>query len=64
MRANELKIDVTASIKVDGETADKCLRLLEWYANDHNELMLMGDKDNDGRYHFYFKRKDENYDEA
>lgn len=56
MRPTELTIDVKASIKVDGETADRCLRILEWYANDHNELMLVGDRDNDGFYHFYFRR--------
>lgn len=55
MGPRELTIDVKASIKVDGETADRCLRMLEWYANDHNELVLTGDRDNDGRYHFYFR---------
>ena len=55
MGPRELTIDVKVSIKVDGETSDRCLRMLEWYANDHNELVLTGDRDNDGRYHFYFR---------
>lgn len=58
MKADELVVEVKAAIKVDGETADRCLRMVEWYANDHNELMLMGDRDNDGSFHFYFKRMD------
>ena len=52
----DLTIDVKAKLTVDRETAEGCLRMLEWYANDHNELVLMGDRDNDGKIHFYFER--------
>lgn len=55
-KVTDLTIDVTAKITVDRQTAERCLRILEWYANDNNELMLMGDRDNDGRIHLYFKR--------
>lgn len=55
-KATDLTIEVTAKLTVDRETAEGCLRMLEWYANDHNELMLMGDRDSEGKIHFYFKR--------
>ena len=57
-KVTDLTIDVTAKITVDRQTAERCLRILEWYANDNNELMLMGDRDNEGRIHFYFRRAD------
>ena len=55
-KVTDLTIDVTAKMTVDRQTAERCLRILEWYANDNNELMLMGDRDNEGKVHFYFKR--------
>jgi hypothetical protein len=57
-KVTDLTIDVTAKITVDRQTAERCLRILEWYANDNNELMLMGDRDNEGKVHFYFRRAD------
>lgn len=57
-KVTDLTIDVTAKMTVDRQTAERCLRMLEWYANDNNELMLMGDSDNEGKIHFYFKRAD------
>lgn len=57
-KVTDLTIDVTAKITVDRQTAERCLRIIEWYANDNNELMLMGDRDNDGKTHFYFRRAD------
>lgn len=57
-KVTDLTIDVTAKMTVDRETADRCLRMLEWYANDNNELALMGDRDNEGKIHLYFKRVD------
>ena len=55
-KVTDLTIEVTAKMTVDRETAERCLRMLEWYANDNNELMLMGNRDNEGKIHFYFKR--------
>lgn len=57
-KVTDLTIDVTAKITVDRQTAERCLRILEWYANENNELMLMGERDNEGKIHFYFKRAD------
>lgn len=55
-KATDLTIEVTAKTTIDRESAERCLKMVEWYCNDNNELMLMGDRDNDGRIHFYFKR--------
>lgn len=54
-KVTELTIDVKANMTVDRETAERCLKILEWYCND-NEVFLIADRDSDGVAHFKFER--------
>ena len=39
----DLTVTVNAVLKVDEETAERCLRLLEWYINDNPGRMIQGE---------------------
>lgn len=41
---------------VDRETAERCLKILEWYCND-NGVFPIADRDSDGVAHFKFERR-------
>lgn len=57
-KINELPIDITARLTVSDEMADRCLALLEWWQNDHNEQRLMATTNADGSIHLYREMKD------
>lgn len=58
MKPGKLEITVDASVSVSQESAARCLRILEWFVNDHNELRVMGETDSSGCQHFWFERRD------
>lgn len=58
MRASELKVEVSASLTVSDEMADRCLALLEWWQNDHCEQRLMAMTNADGSIHLYREKKE------
>lgn len=45
---NELTIDVGVNISVSKKTADKCLRILEFYLNDNKDKRLVAETAEDG----------------
>lgn len=51
-KKTELMIEVTA--KIDRESAERCLKMVEWYCNDNN-LVPYADRDPDGTLHFRFE---------
>jgi len=53
-KATEIKVEITAKIGVDKESAERCLEVLEWYCNDNNVFPL-ADRDPDGTLHFRFE---------
>lgn len=42
MKLQELNIDVTASLTVSEQTAERCLRILEMYLQDNPEKYIVG----------------------
>lgn len=56
-KATELTIEVKANMTVDGETAERCLKILEWYCNDNN-VFPVAYRDPDGIAHLKFERRD------
>lgn len=58
MGKNELTVEVSANLTVSDEMADRCLALLEWWQNDHNEQRLMETTNADGSIHLYREKKE------
>jgi hypothetical protein len=59
MKLDEITVDVAAKLIVSDETADRCLALLEWWQNDHNEQRLMATTNADGSIHLYRELKND-----
>ena len=59
MRAEELTIGVEAKVDVSRSTAEGCLKLVEIYMNDHRELCIRCDRNEDGTDSLSIVRKDE-----
>ena len=57
MTDDGLKIEVSVGLMVSDEMADRCLALLEWWQNDHNEQRLMATTNADGSLHLYRELK-------
>lgn len=53
-KATDLTIEVTAKTTIDRESAERCLKIVEWYCND-NDLVPYADRDSDGTLHFRFE---------
>lgn len=51
-KATDLTIEVAA--KIDRESAERCLKMVEWYCNDNN-LVPYANSDPDGTLHFRFE---------
>jgi len=52
MKANEITVEVKAKLEVSRSTAEACLKLVEVYANEHPEVMVMGERNEDGTHRF------------
>ena len=57
MRVDEITIDVKTNLAVDKKTAEVCLKLVELYVN-HNDIMVLVDKKEDGSLEFHFETKE------
>ena len=44
MALNSVKMDVDVDIKISDSTAEKCLRILELWQNDHPDKEIIGTK--------------------
>lgn len=53
-KATDLTIEVTAKTTIDRESAERCLKMVEWYCNDNN-LVPYADRAHDGTLHFRFE---------
>lgn len=48
-RIDSLTVDVSARITVSNEMAERCLRMLEWWQDDHADACIIGERQPDGR---------------
>ena len=53
-KATDLTIEVTAKTTIGRESAERCLKMVEWYCNDNN-LVPFANRDPDGTLHFRFE---------
>lgn len=53
MKMKDLTVDIKAQIVVDKETAEKALKLVEWYVNENGRDVVVHVKDN-GEKHYEF----------
>lgn len=53
-KATEITIEVTAKTTVDRESAERCLKIVEWYCND-NKLCPLADRAPDGTLRFRYE---------
>lgn len=53
MKAQDLTIEVKATLTVSDEMADRCMRLLEMWQADHPDQRLMSSEDEYGSYKLY-----------
>ena len=52
-KIEDLTVTIKAGMKVDDETAERCLRLLEWYLDDNPGRRIEGERSNaDGKTRF------------
>ena len=56
MKVDELTLNVKTDLTVDKKTAEVCLKLVELYVN-HNDVMVLVDKKEDGSLEFHFENK-------
>lgn len=54
MAKNEIQIDVNCNLCVNRNTAETCLKLVEFYVNSNANTLVQGTKNNDGTYSFCF----------
>lgn len=54
----EITIDVIASLTISDETANRCLRILEMWQDDHPDCDIIGNREN-GRTRFSIRKKGE-----
>ena len=52
--STELTVEVTGKMTVDKDSAERCLKMVEWYCNDNN-LVPLADRYPDGTLHFRFE---------
>lgn len=52
MAKKELTVDVEARLIVSRETAERCLRILEMWQEDHPQWFIEGTKGEDGKTKF------------
>ena len=60
MKVDELTVNVKTDLTVDKKTAEVCLKIVELYVN-HNDVMVLVDKTEDGSLEFHFETKEANY---
>lgn len=56
---DSLTVNVKAKLDVDRNTAEGCLKLVEIFLNNHNDLVVQGTKNEDGTESYTFKRRQE-----
>lgn len=56
---DRLSVEVAATLTISDEMADRCLRMLEWWQNDHPEQFLIGTTADDGSTRFERKHKND-----
>ena len=60
MKVDELTVNVKTDLTVDKKTAEVCLKIVELYVN-HNDVMVLVDKTEDGSLEFHFETKEVYY---
>ena len=53
-KATDLTIEVAAKTTIDRESAERCLKMVEWYCND-NKLVPFGSRNPDGTMHLRYE---------
>lgn len=57
MAISEVKVPVAVEMIIDGSTAEACLKILELYMNQHQELLIECSHRKDGTIIYTFKEK-------
>ena len=58
MERIEMKVPIEVKLGIDLETAEVCLKLVEIYLNNHNEVYLEEKRKSDGTYRLRFANAD------
>ena len=53
----EVKPDITEESAESAESALRCLKIVEWYMNEHNDLQIMVDREPDGYERYTIRKK-------
>lgn len=52
MKAQELTVEVRTTLTVSNEMAERCLRLLEMWQDDHPDAKILADQEPGGKIRF------------
>lgn len=55
--AQKITVDVEVKPNVTEESALRCLKIVEWYMNDHNDLQIIAERDPDGYERYSIRKK-------
>lgn len=55
--ATEITFHFDVKPDITQESAGRCLKILEWYMNEHNDLQIIVDKEKDGYERYTIRKK-------
>lgn len=64
MRIDQVTVNVNAKLDVDEKTAEACLKLVEIYINNHKEIRIQGQMNEDGTETYTFVKMGTEYEKT
>lgn len=55
--ATEITVRVEVKPDITGESAERCLKIVEWYMNAHNDLQVIVEAEPDGYERYSIRKK-------
>ena len=55
--ATEITVRVEVKPDITEESALRCLKIVEWYMNEHNDLQIIADREPDGYERYTIRKK-------
>lgn len=55
--AKEITVHVEVKPDITQESAERCLKIVEWYMNEHNDLQIIADREPDGYERYSIRKK-------
>ena len=55
--ATEITVKVEVKPDITEESALRCLKIVEWYMNEHNDLQIIGETDSCGYERYTIRKK-------